>query len=91
MSEVAAELGRWGLDERGMREQMYGAPTARERARWHAACPLLCANVKMPHDGLLRTLAPRRLEGTDRDRARATDGLLLSGALSTDAVKRPEV
>lgn len=35
MSELAAELGRWGLNERGVREQMYGARTARERERWH--------------------------------------------------------
>jgi len=35
MSELAADLGRWGLDERGVRERLYGAPTARERERWH--------------------------------------------------------
>jgi hypothetical protein len=35
MSELAADLGRWGLDERGVRERLYGASTARERERWH--------------------------------------------------------
>jgi Homeodomain-like domain len=29
-------LTRWELDERGLREGMYRAPTARERERWHA-------------------------------------------------------
>jgi hypothetical protein len=29
-------MERWRLDERGLRERMYGAPTARERERWHA-------------------------------------------------------
>src|SRR4051794_38443599 len=29
-------LDRWNLDERQVRERMYGAPTARERERWHA-------------------------------------------------------
>jgi len=27
---------RWQLDVRQVRERMYGAPTARERERWHA-------------------------------------------------------
>lgn len=29
-------LERWRLDERQVRDRMYGAPTARERERWHA-------------------------------------------------------
>ena len=29
-------LGRWQLDERQVRDQVYQAPTARERERWHA-------------------------------------------------------
>src|SRR5215211_7882528 len=29
-------LERWGLGERWVRDRMYGAPTARERERWHA-------------------------------------------------------
>jgi transposase len=29
-------LTRWKLDERQVRERMYGAATARERERWHA-------------------------------------------------------
>ena len=29
-------LTRWKLDARQVRERMYGAPTARERERWHA-------------------------------------------------------
>jgi transposase len=29
-------LARWKLDERQVRDRMCGAPTARERERWHA-------------------------------------------------------
>ncbi len=29
-------LERWKLDERQVRDRMYGAPTPRERERWHA-------------------------------------------------------
>src|SRR3954470_22827967 len=29
-------LDRWKLDERLVRDRMYGAPTGRERERWHA-------------------------------------------------------
>ena len=29
-------LKTWKLDERQVRDRMYGAPTARERERWHA-------------------------------------------------------
>lgn len=36
VSALGADLGQWGLDERGVRERLYGAPTARERERWHA-------------------------------------------------------
>ena len=31
-----AWLERWKLDERRVHERLYGAPTARERERWHA-------------------------------------------------------
>ncbi len=36
MDEITALLRRWELDEHGVRERMYGAPTLRERERWHA-------------------------------------------------------
>ena len=36
MDEITALLNRWQLDEHGIRERMYGAPTPRERERWHA-------------------------------------------------------
>ena len=36
MDEIAALLKRWELDEHGVRERMYAAPTPRERERWHA-------------------------------------------------------
>ena len=36
MKDVLAMLGQWQLDVRGVRQQMYRAPTARERERWHA-------------------------------------------------------
>lgn len=29
-------LQQWKMDERAVRERMYGAATARERERWHA-------------------------------------------------------
>jgi transposase len=34
--EGEAVLRRWHLDMAGVRRQMYRAPTARERERWHA-------------------------------------------------------
>jgi transposase len=36
MNEVQIALGRWQMDVNQVREQMYQAPTARERERWHA-------------------------------------------------------
>ena len=36
MQDIATLLTRWELDERGLRERMYRAPTPRERERWHA-------------------------------------------------------
>lgn len=36
MDEMEKVLGSWRLDVKAVRERMYGAPTARERERWHA-------------------------------------------------------
>ena len=36
MDDIPALLKRWELDEQGIRERMYRAPTPRERERWHA-------------------------------------------------------
>ena len=36
MDGITALLKQWELDEYGVRERMYGAPTPRERERWHA-------------------------------------------------------
>ena len=36
MDEMQKVLGYWKLDVKAVRERMYGAPTARERERWHA-------------------------------------------------------
>jgi hypothetical protein len=36
MHDMATLLSRWDVDERGLRERMYRAPTPRERERWHA-------------------------------------------------------
>jgi len=36
MSDVAALLEQWQLDLSQVRQQMYRAPTPRERERWHA-------------------------------------------------------
>ena len=36
MDDMQKVLGRWQLDLKAVREQMYGAATARERERWHA-------------------------------------------------------
>lgn len=35
MNEIVDALGRWGMDVKGVRKRMYGAPTPRERERWH--------------------------------------------------------
>ncbi len=35
-NDPQALLARWHLDVRQVREQMYRAPTPRERERWHA-------------------------------------------------------
>lgn len=36
MNDIDTLLARWDVDERGLRERMYRAPTPRERERWHA-------------------------------------------------------
>lgn len=36
MNDMLISLGRWHLDVKAVRERMYGAPTPRERERWHA-------------------------------------------------------
>jgi transposase len=36
MVGMQALLKQWELDERAVRDRMYGAPTPRERERWHA-------------------------------------------------------
>jgi hypothetical protein len=36
MNDIGSLLPRWAIDERGLRERMYRAPTPRERERWHA-------------------------------------------------------
>ncbi len=36
MNDRLLDLGRGQLDVRAVREQMYRAPTPRERERWHA-------------------------------------------------------
>lgn len=36
MSDIEKLLETWQLDEKIVRERVYGAPTARERERWHA-------------------------------------------------------
>jgi transposase len=36
MNEMEKVLSTWQMDVKAVRERMYGAPTARERERWHA-------------------------------------------------------
>jgi hypothetical protein len=36
MNDMLTILGHWHLDGKAVRERMYGAPTPRERERWHA-------------------------------------------------------
>jgi len=36
MDDMLTTLRRWQLDAKAVREHMYGAPTPRERERWHA-------------------------------------------------------
>jgi transposase len=36
MDDMLAILGRWQLDVKAVRSQVYRAPTPRERERWHA-------------------------------------------------------
>ena len=36
MDELEGALGRWKVDVGRVRARVYGAPTARERERWHA-------------------------------------------------------
>jgi transposase len=36
MNDLLSILSRWHLDVKAVREQVYRAPTPRERERWHA-------------------------------------------------------
>lgn len=36
MNDIGALLDRWQLDMKAVRQRLYGAPTLRERERWHA-------------------------------------------------------
>lgn len=36
MNKMQKVLEKWQIDVKAVRERMYGAPTARERERWHA-------------------------------------------------------
>jgi transposase len=36
MNDMLVTLGGWQLTVKAVRERMYGAPTSRERERWHA-------------------------------------------------------
>ena len=36
MTDMLVALERWAMNGTALRERMYGAPTARERERWHA-------------------------------------------------------
>jgi hypothetical protein len=36
MAEIRELLGSWQLDVKVVRDFLFGAPTARERERWHA-------------------------------------------------------
>lgn len=36
MNEIQKVFEQWQLDVKRIRERMYGAPSARERERWHA-------------------------------------------------------
>ena len=36
MNDMLVTPRRWQLDVKAVRERMYGAPTPRERERWHA-------------------------------------------------------
>ena len=36
MNDMLMTRGHWQLDVKAVREHMYGAPTPRERERWHA-------------------------------------------------------
>jgi Homeodomain-like domain len=42
MQDMGTLLKQWELDERAVREQVYRAPTPRERERWHALWLLSC-------------------------------------------------
>jgi transposase len=42
MADMLDTLARWKMNVSGLRERMYGAPTARERERWHAIWLLVC-------------------------------------------------
>jgi transposase len=41
MNEMLIALGHWQLDIKAVRERMYGAPTPRERERWHTVWRLV--------------------------------------------------
>jgi len=36
MNDLREDLARWEMTAGGVRERVYGAPTPRERERWHA-------------------------------------------------------
>ena len=36
MNDLREDLARWEMTTGGVRERVYGAPTPRERERWHA-------------------------------------------------------
>ena len=36
MNDILVMLDRWQLDMKSVRQRVYGAPTPRERERWHA-------------------------------------------------------
>ena len=36
MNDMLVTLGEWQMDIKAVREHLYGAPTPRERERWHA-------------------------------------------------------
>lgn len=42
MTDMLIGLERWGMNVAALRERMYGAPTVRERERWHAMWLLVC-------------------------------------------------
>jgi hypothetical protein len=61
MNDMLMMLGRWQLDVRQVRDQVYRAPTARERERWHAVWLLArggsCEQVAEALERDVRTIA----------------------------------